>query len=278
MSVYFRSWLVAIYWFAIPVIASAQILFDGTNGLPSAQGWAYVALGGTQALTNNNAVLLDTSANNSYQAGYSRTTSRLDRTNGFTLLFTSQMIADAHATTNRAAFSVIVLADDKRGLELAFWTNTIFAQSDSPLFTHAEETKFVTTVLENYALTFHATNYVLTANGANILAGPVRDYTAFSGLPNPYSSTNFLFFGDDTTSAGGAVVLRKVVLITAPQLIALSEKLVAWTGVSNQTYTVQSSSNLLQWAGEGSAFSPNSQFVFTNTSSASLRFFRVVYP
>ena len=67
-------------------------------------------------------------------------------------------------------------------------------------------------------------------------------------------------------------------LITAPQLIALSEKLVTWTGVSNQTYTVQSSYNLLQWAVEGSVFSPNSQFVFTNTSSASPRFFRVAYP
>jgi hypothetical protein len=100
--------------------------------------------------------------------------------------------------------------------------------------------------LVDYSLTFHATNYVLTANGANILAGPVRDYTAFSGFPNPYSSTNFLFFGDDTSSAGGAFVLRKVVLITAPQLIALSSQWVTWTGVSNQTYTVESSSNLLQ--------------------------------
>ena len=47
----------------------------------------------------------------------------------------------------------------------------------------------------------------------------VRDYTAFSGFPNPYSSTNFLFLGDDTTSAGGAFVLKNVTLVTVPKLV-----------------------------------------------------------
>jgi hypothetical protein len=265
-----------VFFLTLTISGSAQVLFDGSLGLPSSQGWAYFATGGTQTLTNN-AVVLDTSGGNSIQAGYSRTTSRLNRTNGFALLFTSQMLAEAHANNNRAGFSVIVLADDKRGLELAFWTNTIFAQSDSPLFTHAEETNYLATALVNYALSFHPTNYVLSANGTAILSGPVRDYTAFSGFPNPYSSTNFLFFGDDTTSAGGAFLLRKVALVTAPQLVA-SNNLITWTGVSNLAYTVQSSSNLAAWAVEGSVTSATSQFIFTNISSASPRFFRVVYP
>ncbi|MEJ0089212.1 MAG: hypothetical protein WDM80_05620 [Limisphaerales bacterium] len=270
--------LAALCLLAVPVSGYAQILFDGANGLPSSQGWSYVVLGGTQTLTNNNAVVLNTSANNNFQAGYSRVTGRLNRTNGFTLLFTSQIIAEAHANNDRAGFSVIVLTDDKRGLELAFWTNNIFAQSDSPLFTHGEETNFPTTNLVDYALTFHATNYILSVNGTNILSGPIRDYTAFSGFPNPYTSTNFLFFGDDTTSAGGTVVLKNIVLIAAPQLIALSDKLITWTGVSNQTYTVQSSSNLTTWVVESSITAAGSQFVFTNNSSSPLRFFRVVYP
>jgi hypothetical protein len=275
--VYVRSWFVAAFLLAIPISGSAQVLFDGTNGLPPVQGWAYFATGGMQTLTNG-AVLLDTSTNNIYQAGYSLTTARLNRTNGFTLLFTSQLVAEGHANTNRAGFSVIVLADDKRGIELAFWTNNIFAQSDSPLFTHAEDTNVLTSAFVDYALTFHATNYVLAANGTDILSGPVRDYSAFNGFPDPYSSTNFLFFGDDTTSAGGILLLSKVVLITAPQVVARSDGLVAWTGVSNQTYTVQSSSNLTSWAVEGSITSTNSQFMFTNTSAAPARFFRVVYP
>ncbi len=270
--------LAALCLLAVPLCGSAQILFDGANGLPSSQGWSYVAIGGTQTLTNNDAVVLNTSANNSFQAGYSRVTERLNRTNGFTLLFTSQLIAEAHANTNRAEFSIIILTDDRRGLELAFWTNNIFAQSDSPIFTHAEETNFPTMAFVDYALTFHATNYVLSANGTNILSGPVRDYTAFSGFPNPYSSTNLLFFGDDTTSAGGTIVLKKIMLITAPQLVVLSDRLITWTGVPNQTYTVQSSSNLTTWTVESSATAADSQFSFTNNSSLSPRFFRVVYP
>jgi hypothetical protein len=188
------------------------------------------------------------------------------------------MISESHVSADRAGFSVILLADDKRGIELAFWTNNIFAQSDSPLFTHAEDTNYVTTTSVDYALTFHATNYVLSANGVAILTGPVRDYTAFNGFPNPYRTADFVFFGDDTTSAGGAFILKKVVLITAPQLVALSDKRITWTGVPNQTYTVQSSSNLTSWTTAGSATSANSDFAFTNTASISPNFFRVTYP
>jgi hypothetical protein len=276
-GVYVRLWFATAFLIALPISGMAQVLFGGTNGLPGVQGWFYFAIGGAQTPTNG-AVLLDTSTNNIYQAGYSLNADRLNRTNGFTLLFTSELIAEVHANNNRAGFSVIVLADDNRGIELAFWTNTIFAQSDSPLFTHAEDTKAVTTTFVDYALTFHATNYVLAANGTDILSGPVRDYSAFSGFPDPYSSPNFLFFGDDSTSAGGVLLLKKVVLITAPQLVARADGLITWTGVSNQTYTVQSSSNLTTWAMEGSVTSTNSQFTFTNTTAAPARFFRVVYP
>ena len=274
---YTRPCLVAALLVALSLSATAQVLYDGALGLPSGQGWSYAALGGTQTLSNN-AVLLDTSAANSFQAGYALTTSRLNRTNGFALLFTSQMLTESHANNNRAAFSIIVLGDDKRGLELAFWTTNIFAQSDSPLFTHAEGTNYATTALVNYALTFLPTNYVLSANGTPILSGPVRDYSAFSGFPNPYSSTNFLFFGDDTTSAGGAFLLKEVSLVLAPQLVALPDGRITWTGVSNLTYSVQSSSNLTSWVAEGSAASTTSQFAFTTSSSPSPRFFRVVYP
>jgi hypothetical protein len=174
--------------------------------------------------------VLDTSPSASTQAGYSRTLpGLLDRTNGFALAFTAQMISESHASANRAGFSVILLADDTHGIELAFWTNNIFAQSDSPLFVHAEETNYSTTAVVDYALTLHATNYVLSANGTPILTGPVRDYTAFNGFPNPYRTPDFLFFGDDTTSAAGAFLLKKVALITPPQLVALPDNRITWT-------------------------------------------------
>ena len=272
-----RAWLAVGCLLANFVDVSAQIYYAGSLGLPAGQGWTYFATGGIQT-TNLTGVQLDTSAANSFQAGYSRTTSQLNRTNGFTLRFTSRLISETHANNNRAGFSVIVLADDKRGLELAFWTNTIFAQADSPLFTHAEETNVSTTASVDYTLTFHPTNYVLSANGTNILTGPVRDYTAFVGFPNPYSNPNFLFIGDDTTSAGGAVVLNQVVLVTASQLVAWPNQLVTWTGVSNQTYTVQSSSNLINWTVASAVTSASASFTFTNTARATSLFFRVVYP
>lgn len=272
-----RSEWIAALLLALPFHGSAQMLFDGSLGLPTSQGWTYIATGGTEASTNN-AVLVDTSAHNAYQAGYSDLAGELNRTNGFTVLFTSQLLSETHANTNRAGFSVIVLADDHRGLELAFWTNGIFAQSDSPLFTQAEATNYPTTVFVNYALTFHPTNYVLTANGTPILSGPVRDYSAFSGFPDPYSSANFLFFGDDTTSAGGAVLLQMVALVTAPKLVASPDRLITWTGVPNQAYTVQASSNLSVWTATATVSSTSSQFSYTNPASATPSFYRVRYP
>jgi hypothetical protein len=189
-AAFVRSWFAAAALLTASLASSpAQIFYDGSLGLPSGQDWVYFASGGTQTLTING-VMLDMSASVNFQAGYSRTVpGLLNRTNGFTLLFTSQMISESHVSNNRAGFSVILLADDKRGIELAFWTNNIFAQSDSPLFTHAEETNYPTTALVDYALTFHPTNYVLSANGTPILSGPVRDYTAFVGFPNPYTTT-----------------------------------------------------------------------------------------
>lgn len=272
-----RSSLLVACLLASLAHSSAQVLYDGTLGLPAVQGWSFFVTGGTQTSTGTGAQL-DTTAANSFQGGYSLTTSTLNRTNGFAVRFTSRMIAEAHANNNRGGLAVIVLADDHRGLELAFWTNTIFAQSDSPLFIQAEATNFSTTATVDYTLTFRPTNYVLLANGTPILSGFVRDYSAFAGFPNPYSSQNFLFFGDDTTSAAGNFVLNKVVLVNAPQLVARPNKVFAWTGVSNQTYTMQSSSNLTSWAVAASATSATTSFSFTNTSIASPRFFRVSYP
>jgi hypothetical protein len=257
----------------------AQVLFDGAFGLPATQGWSFMAAGGSQSLVGG-AVQLDTSALNTYQAGYSISAPiALNHTNGFTLAFTAQVPAEAHANNNRAGFSVILLSDDKHGIELGFWTNTIFAQSDSPLFTHAEDTNFSTVAgFVNYALTLRATSYVLLANGTPILTGPIRDYEAFSGFPDPYSTPDFIFFGDDTTSAGGVLALKKVVLVPAPQLASEPNRQIIWTGVAGQAYSVLASSNLVNWSTVQTATSATTSFSYTNNSIAVARFFRVSYP
>jgi hypothetical protein len=259
--------------------ATAQTLFDPSLGLPEAQGWAYGAAGSATKTLVNNSVLFDTTTTVNTEAGWSEITAAdLNRTNGFTLLFTVLVNSEVHVSNDRAGFSLIVIADDKRGIELAFWTNTIFAQTDTPLFTHGEDANYSTTgAFVNYALSILATNYILRADGAVILSGPVRNYTAFNGFPNPYSTPNLIFFGDDTTSASASINVRSMALVLPPKLTMPSPGIVSWTGVSNQTYHVQTSTNLINWVAAGASTSQNNTFLFTNTSPAS-QFFRVVYP
>jgi hypothetical protein len=54
--------------------------------------------------------------------------------------------------------------------------------------------------------------YTVTFDGMQVLNGAVRDYTPFTGAIDPYETPNFLFIGDDTTSARGAYRLRRVQL------------------------------------------------------------------
>jgi hypothetical protein len=136
----------------------------------------------------------------------------LDRTAGFQLDFTLQIEDESHRNNNRAGFSLIALSDDARGIELAFWENEIWVQSDNStggLFKHGEGVVFPTTTdLIDYRLTIIDDAYTLTANTQPILSGPVHDYNAFDGFPDPYETPNFLFLGDDTTSAQARIQLR----------------------------------------------------------------------
>jgi hypothetical protein len=277
----FPAFLCVWLWLATSPMAQAQTLYNsGLGTLPQSQGWLFGAEGIYTDTLANNSVLLDTSATTATEAGWTfASTPDLNRSNGFTLLFTGMLNAETHTSTNRAGFSIIVLGDDTNGIELGFWTNTVFAQSDSPLFTQAENVGFSTTgSFVNYALTMLPTNYILLANGAPILSGPVRNYTAFTGFPNPYRTPNFIFFGDDTSSASAVVNVRALTLILPPRLTMSALGVMAWAGVSNQTYAVQASTNLTTWSNVGAAASQTGSFVFTNSASQSSQFFRTAFP
>ncbi len=137
----------------------------------------------------------------------------LDPATGFQVNFTLQVERESHTKNNRAGFSVILLDQDAKGIELAFWENEIWAQNDDRtggLFTHGEEAAFPTTGLTEYQVNITGDTYTLTANGKPILSGPVRDYSKFDGFPDPYETPNFLFLGDDTTTADARVKLQFV--------------------------------------------------------------------
>ncbi|HNB53182.1 MAG TPA: hypothetical protein PK530_14625, partial [Anaerolineales bacterium] len=124
------------------------LLYDAASGtVPQAPYMNFLSLppGVVNPIFQSGATLLDTTANNSVYAGWvsEGTTTPdfpdLNRADGFKVDLSLQISQELHSNNNRAGFSLIVLSDDKKGIELAFWENEIWAQNDTAtggLFTH----------------------------------------------------------------------------------------------------------------------------------------------
>ncbi|MBD2048868.1 DUF4347 domain-containing protein, partial [Coleofasciculus sp. FACHB-64] len=239
-----------------PIIGASVIKYDGSlNTTPDTQGFTYIPVGSATQSASGGATTLDTTADSGTYAGYSpNSVPNLDRTTGYTVSFTAQVLSEDHTTSgtadkngdgiaDRAGFSIIVLSSDKKGIELGFWDDEIWAQEDGTtqtdpstnpsasnnqlLFTHAEGATFNTTAgLIPYQLTVLGDTYTLSTGGTTILSGKLRDYTAWVGVGpiDPYETPNFIFFGDGTTSASAKVKLSDVSITTnssfAPQTVA----------------------------------------------------------
>ena len=245
---------------AIPEGASAasftgektMILYDAASGtIPGAPLISFTAFppGVAVPTFSNAATVMDTgvSGMDTY-AGWTANESMtpdfpiLDRTAGFQLDFTLQVEQEAHNNNNRSGFSLILLSHDAKGLELAFWKNEIWAQSDGStggLFKHGEGITFPTTTgLIAYRLAILGDIYTLSADAQTILTGPVRDYSEFDGFPDPYQTPNFLFLGDDTTSAQARIRLSYL-SITGTEPVAPTEASTA-TSTSSPSPTASS--------------------------------------
>jgi hypothetical protein len=233
----------------IPAAAATTTLYDGALGTtPDAQGFLYLAnpfppQSAAQSFANGATTL--TSLTNSDKAGYFARSGQmptLDRAAGYTVRFTAQVAAEAHASRNRAGFSVIVLSSDMRGVELGFWEDQIWAQDDGAnLFRHAEGATFdTTTALTTYDLTIAGDSYTLTSGGT-ILSGALRDYSAFGW---PYNTPNFVFLGDDTSSAGAQARLALVAVETGlpPTATATPTPTRTPTGTATPTTTATATS------------------------------------
>ncbi len=218
MQIPFR-WLLSLTALICLPLGSAQaaVLYDGSLGtVPSAQGWIYLTnpLSGSLAVQSlaPSAVQVDTTAREDDQAGYFASLHPslplFDREAGFTVRADVQILSEAHSTIHRAGFSIVALSLDLKGVELSFWANEVWAQTSTPLFHHGEGAAYDTTShLARYELTIHGDNYSVTVDGTPLLGGAVRDYTEF-GLP--YTVPNFLFAGDDTSSARAKFRLGRV--------------------------------------------------------------------
>ncbi|MBS1828638.1 MAG: hypothetical protein JST93_25255 [Acidobacteria bacterium] len=214
---------------ALPLGAATTVLYDdGVASLPAAQGWLFfgdnsfgagasqtLVPGGTQLVTNGG-----TSAGYANRIPFFATLVNagfpvLDRNVGFSLLFELKVTSESHSSNDRAGFSVILLSEDKFGIELGFWADEIWAQSGAG-FTHAEGVSFDTTAAQRqYELLILGSTYWLSADGTEILTGSLRDYSGFGS--QPYTLSRFLFLGDDTSSAGADVLLGRVELADVPE-------------------------------------------------------------
>lgn len=208
---YSRLALAAIAGGALCLPASAQTLYDaGLGTLPAAQGWTSILVGVAES-HDGGAARLDSGALNATQGGYGWTATPLSSVLSVVRL-RAQVVSEAHASVNRAGYSLIVLTENLQGIELGFWTDRIFAQNVG--FTHGEEALFDTTAaLTDYNLRLGGGTYELRAGGVPILSGALRDYSAFGF---PYNTPSFLFVGDDTTSAR-AVSRTASIGVNAPE-------------------------------------------------------------
>lgn len=155
------------------------------------------------------------------QAGYTQIVDPpLNRADGFSIRFGLQLNSETHSSPHRAGFSVVVVTSDAKAIELGFWEDQIWAQEDGEsyppsgtLFTQAESRPFTTTHGFFELIVYGDSYTLLQENNSQVLHGALRDYSAFSGLFDVYETPNFLFLGDDTTSAGASVVLEDVAIV-----------------------------------------------------------------
>ncbi len=225
---------------ALPVVGRAEIaLYDGLDpGPPEAQAWlTYAELPPPLDIcyaTGSGKTDLDTRTTtnrNCIQAGwhnYNLTLSNLknpafpalDRTAGFVVGIDVRVIDESHGNANRAGFSLIALGSDTQGIEIAFWTDRVWAQNVD--FSHGEEALFDTTAaIRHYELTVQGNNYALSLGGSPLLAGVLRNYSGFGA---PYDRPSFVFLGDDTTSAQGE---SEFTLVTIAAGLAMGDAAVA---------------------------------------------------
>ncbi len=200
-------------------------LFDADTGtLPADQGWLfYGGVSNIQQTPAANGVRL--TSDNGAQGGYSSHLPLfntplnpawpvLDSSEGFTLRFELQLFDESHLYGARSGFSVLLFDSNALGIELSFWLDEIWAKNDDSGFSHAEGVLYDTTAaLTDYALRLENGQYSLSANGTPLLGGSLRDYSA-AGVP--YNLPNYLFLGDDTTSAGADLMLGDLTILTGP--------------------------------------------------------------
>lgn len=228
------------------------ILYDADSGIiPDASMLGFTAFppdGASRGFEDGSTVLDTTLAGTDTYAGWVASAATtdgfpiLDSGMGFQVNFTLQIDSEIHESNNRSGFSILLLDQNAKGIEMSFWQNEIWVQNDDStggLFTHGEGIVFATTSgMIEYALRFSGDQYTLTANSQPLLTGPLRNYGPFEGFPDPYETPNFMFLGDDTTSAQARIRLRFLSVTGTEPVLPTSAVTGTSTSLPQATVTV----------------------------------------
>ncbi len=231
--------------------AAPMVFYDGAlGGLPVTQDMEFFTNPGSSATQSfgGGATTLDTTIQIADAAGYrvpAASAPTLNRADGFKLNFSLQIESENHnANNDRSGVSVILLAQDMKGIEIEFWDNEVWAQeggAEPALFTHDEGVDFNTTTdIIAYELEIVNDTYTLTAPAMTTLTGLVRDYTDWVppfGVPDFYEEPNFVFLGDNTTSAESRIKLAYVAVTTETAVIPTNTPTSTPTNTATPTAT-----------------------------------------
>ncbi len=226
---------------------SRTLLYDGLlNSTPNQQNWlAYAGVGGIQQTQKSGFTNLNTSLfGQQGSGGYSNYRASvptlvnaafpvLNRATGYQLSLRLRLNSENHngsdrngdGIADRAGLSLTAISSDRKGIELGFWTNEIWAQQgkdSSMLFTHSPtERAFLSTQnWTDYTVLVLGDRYYLSANGTVVLQGALQDYSTFnstaSGLPyNPYTTANLLALTDNSNSASSNSDIARLAIAKA---------------------------------------------------------------
>jgi hypothetical protein len=245
-------------------------LYDAAlAALPSAQGWLGFGstLFGSQSRTPSG-VLLSSLPVLADAVGFSNVSAllpvlvnggfpQLDPARGFALDFDLRILEEQHLAANRAGFSAILqgMGPAPLGIELGFWRDRVASLlgGTNPLQAVGASVNLDLTTRTAFSLRIVEGSYYLMADNRLVLSGAVQDYSKATVSPllpfNPYSLPNFLFLGDNTTSAGAKVDLGDVSL----QQVrggGTSGELLTGTGAADAIHGLAGNDQLLGRAGD----------------------------
>lgn len=208
----------AVCLVALLAPARAVTVFDANLGLPGTQGWTTLTLGslGTGSVSGGLYTTDSTGAGVDTWGQFRFSPVTLNTLNGYTVDFTLRVAIENHGTNDRGGYSMLFVgADTTKSIELAFWTNEVWAYDhNGSAFLHGVGAALDTTVQRSYTLAVANQQFTLSAGGSLLFGGSLENYSP-QGLP--YTLPGFVFFGDNTSSGSSRVEIASIAIAAVPE-------------------------------------------------------------